>query len=263
MSLDQFAKKIEGLLTDVFQGATRALAKKHQVPQPGQPQLPSGTESPRLPLEEDVQIPEHEFDAVRECVLVLDVSSSMKTFDWKPSRLAAAQAAAREFAIALAESTPNAFLGVIAYESNARIACELLPVRQLEHIINAIESLEAYGGTGFAAALQAAEKLIPKTESPARYRQVVMLSDGHNNGPNPVEIAENLKEFAVIECVGCAGTPQSVDEELMMEIASWDETGTEKRYRWVGEPQELTRHFVRLARRPLLELTPRSALPGR
>ncbi|MCA9227070.1 MAG: VWA domain-containing protein [Planctomycetales bacterium] len=258
MSLDQFAKKIEGLLTDVFQGATRALAKKHDVPRQSPPLLPSGEQPHYLPNEEEDDGPE-----IRQCVLVLDVSGSMSSPDWKPSRLAAAKAAAREFAIALAETDSHAFLGVVAYGSEAHIACTLNPIRQLNLIFKAIESLEIEGSTNFTKGLDAAAELFSTTRSQDNFRQVVLLSDGYNTGPNPFELAEDLKDYAVIECVGCAGTPESVDEELMREIASWNETCTEKRYRWVGEPQELTRHFVRLAQRPLLELTPRSSLPGR
>jgi len=126
LSLDQFAKKVQGFLTDIIEGGTRALAKKHNVPRQSPPLLSSGEHPQYLPHdEEDDHGPE-----LRECVLVLDVSGSMSSPDWKPSRLAAAKAAAREFATALAETDPHAFLGVVAYGSEAHIACALIPVRQ-------------------------------------------------------------------------------------------------------------------------------------
>lgn len=77
--------------------------------------------------------------------------------------------------------------------------------------------------------------------------QVVLLSDGHHNcGASPRAVAKKIKEKAILECVGIGGRPSDVDTRLMKAIASERPDGT-KRYRWIGEREELVKHFTDLA----------------
>ena len=77
--------------------------------------------------------------------------------------------------------------------------------------------------------------------------RIVLLSDGHHNyGRDPRPLAETLKHRAIIECIGIGGQPHDVDEALMRDIASPDGRGG-KRYRWIGDRQQLVERFEELA----------------
>ena len=93
------------------------------------------------------------------------------------------------------------------------------------------------------AGLKGALGLLKNPASPA---QVVLLTDGQNTGKDPIALAERLKKRAVIECVGIGGSPEDVDECLLKQIASAYPDGT-RRYRWIGQKEQLIKHFHKLA----------------
>ena len=73
-----------------------------------------------------------------------------------------------------------------------------------------------------------------------------VYTDGHNTGKTPEKLADRLKEFAIIECIGIGGSPADVDESLLKRIAAAYPNG-KKRYRWIGQKEQLVKHFHNLA----------------
>ena len=180
----------------------------------------------------------------RDCVLVLDASPSMADTDWAPSRLAGAQAAAIAFCQRLAVDLPDARVAVVAYGESAEVLCPLTPARMLQSLREAISRIGFINATNIASGVQAAFELLVAAGRPG---QVVLLSDGHNNrGPSPRTVAELIKRLAIVETVGIGGTPWCVDAALLKAIASFHPNGS-KRYRWIGNRNNLIEHFDALA----------------
>lgn len=195
-------------------------------------QVPSSSDTDILTLPE----------GPRACILVLDASGSMADRDWRPSRLAAAKEAAKAFCRRLAREEPKARVAIVGYSDNAELLVNLTPAKHLETLIKAIDQIRAFGGTNITAGIAIAVDLLKNGPG-----QVIALTDGHHNeGPGPANIAHDLKQLAVLECVGIGGSPSDVDETLLKEIASPYPDGT-KRYRWIGDKEQLVRHFHNLA----------------
>lgn len=182
-------------------------------------------------------------DGSRDCVLVLDASPSMQDKDWPPSRLAAAQEAARAFVDRLANEEPNARIAVVAYSQRAKIRCGLTLASNTARLLRAVDGIHVGDWTNIHAGLKAAQDLLDRT---TRSAQVVLLTDGqHNTGKSPIVVADELKDDAIIECVGI-GQRYDVDEALLRNIASKYADGT-PRYRWIGDKEALVEHFENLA----------------
>jgi Ca-activated chloride channel family protein len=129
----------------------------------------------------DVRIPRNR--AV--VMLVIDVSQSMRATDISPSRLAAAQQAAKEFADQL---TPGINLGLIAYAGTATVLVS--PTTNRDATKAAIDKLQLADrtatGEGIFTALQAIATVGAvigggDTPPPAR---VVLMSDGKETMPS-------------------------------------------------------------------------------
>ena len=179
----------------------------------------------------------------RDCVLVIDASGSMFDDDWKPTRLGAAINAANTFARRLRQEMPNARIAVVIFASGAKVVCRLTAARKFRKISRTIGEIELGAYTNMYSGLKKALGLL---KSRARNCQIVLLTDGQNTGENPEKLAERLKEFAVIECIGIGGRPADVDEPLLRRIASAYPDG-KKRYRWIGQKEQLIKHFHNLA----------------
>lgn len=121
-------------------------------------------------------------------MLVVDESQSMRATDVQPSRLAAAQQAAKKFA---QQSTPGVNLGLVAFAGNADVLVS--PTTDHAATITALDNLRPADSTatgeGIFAALQSIATVATvltgghATPPPAR---VVLLSDGKENKPaNP------------------------------------------------------------------------------
>ena len=183
----------------------------------------------------------------RNSVIVIDASPSMEEKDWHPSRLDAAKESAKAFIRRLLEQEPSARVAVVSYNKIALIIAELTPVQKHWHLFRSIDSIKTnIPATNITSGLNA-------TYSILRFRrgdnQVILLSDGfHNFGPNPCQSSDKLKEIAIIETVGIAGTPKTVDEKTMKYCASARANGS-KRYRWIGQKEQLVEHFRDLAGR--------------
>lgn len=163
-------------------------------------------------------------------VLVTDHSGSMAATDVRPTRLAAAVAAANTFINQLPStvsvgaigfgSSPDSVQGPVANHAAAR---------------SLIDSLSANGGTDTGDALQLALQLLQGANPKHAPAAIVLLSDGRANaGPDPASVAQEAKKERIpiyTVALGTAGgvlpspdpfaPPQAVppDPQLMQEIA--------------------------------------------
>ncbi|MGB2796094.1 MAG: vWA domain-containing protein [Phycisphaerae bacterium] len=180
----------------------------------------------------------------RCCALVLDVSGSMLETDWPPSRLQAAQDAAQAFCDRLADESPNVQVTIIAYGEEAVLLCPLTLAFDHDTLSRAIYTAPVLNATNITAGLKMAYGALVRSHRPA---DVVLLTDGHHNhGPGPRQIAARLKGFATLHITGIAGSPVDLDESLLVDIASARLDGS-KRYRWIGDRDDLIEHFRDIA----------------
>jgi Ca-activated chloride channel family protein len=177
-------------------------------------------------------------------VLVFDVSNSMAADDLKPTRLAAAQAAATSFVQAQPKSVD---IGVVVFGPQALMT--QAPTENHDETIAAINRLKTGGGTSLGQAILAALTAIvgkpvhlPNSDSPEQATDlgywgsatIVLFSDGENTaGPDAEAAAGVAADAGVrIQTVGI-GTAQgttievdgyqlatALDEELLTSIAS-------------------------------------------
>jgi Ca-activated chloride channel homolog len=129
----------------------------------------------------DVRIPRNR--AV--VMLVIDVSQSMKATDVSPSRLAAAQEAAKQFA---GQLTPGINLGLITYAGTATVLVS--PTTNRDATVNAIDKLQLADktatGEGIFTALNAISTVgavIGGGDEPPPAR-IVLMSDGKETVPS-------------------------------------------------------------------------------
>ena len=144
-------------------------------------------------------------------ILAFDTSASMAAPDQTPTRLAAAQALAKEF---VAQQPPTVLVGVVAFSGTGLVTQEATPDRAL--VLAAIDRLTPTGGTGMAGGLQAALSTI--TGTPVSIgstatggveqqgpdlgfhgsASIVLLSDGEDTGElDPVELADIVSSAGV------------------------------------------------------------------
>lgn len=171
-------------------------------------------------------------------LLVMDVSGSMRATDVEPTRLAAAQAAARAF---VADQPRSARIGVVTFGGSAALVQP--PTHNREDILASIDRFELQRGTAVGSGILVAMKTLfpdqdfelpsqrarraqrgtsldtPRAESaapaakpvaPGSYSSavIVLLSDGQTTtGPDPTEAARMAADRGVrIYTVGI-GTP--------------------------------------------------------
>jgi Ca-activated chloride channel family protein len=100
-------------------------------------------------------------------ILAMDVSNSMRADDLKPTRLAAAQQAAREF---IEEQPATTRIGVVAFAETA-LAVQR-PTTNREELLKVIERLEPQAGTAVGEAiLVSLQSLFPKEVFEVRPRE--------------------------------------------------------------------------------------------
>jgi Ca-activated chloride channel homolog len=169
-------------------------------------------------------------------ILAMDVSGSMRATDVKPTRLAAAQAAAKAF---VAEQPENVRIGVVAFAGTATVA--QAPTRNHEDVVAAIDRFQMQRATAIGSAIvvslatlfpdagidlaaltlgnnDASRRRAPKPAAPAfkpvppgSYASavIVLLTDGQRTtGPDSIQAARMAADRGVrIYTVG-VGTPQ-------------------------------------------------------
>ena len=178
-------------------------------------------------------------------VLVIDVSLSMEATDVEPSRLAAAQAAAKAFADQL---TPGINLGLVAFAGTAAVLVS--PTADREPVKRAVDGLKLSESTATGEAIYAAMQSVEtfsqavagaSVEGPPPAR-IVLMSDGKQTVPGgiapeeeprgsftaaraaaetgiPVSTISFGTEYGAIEINPGERTPVAVDDASMRRIA--------------------------------------------
>jgi Ca-activated chloride channel family protein len=120
-------------------------------------------------------------------VLVIDVSLSMQATDVEPTRLAAAQAAAKSFADQL---TPGVNLGLVAFAGTAAVLVS--PTTDRAAIKRAVDSLRLSESTATGEAIFAAmssvetfSQSVSGTQDGPPPARIVLMSDGKQTVPGP------------------------------------------------------------------------------
>jgi Ca-activated chloride channel homolog len=132
-------------------------------------------------------------------VLTLDISGSMISGDVVPSRLAAAQQAARGFVNALPAGVQ---LGLVSFASSASVLVP--PTADRSAVLAAINSLQAGGGTATADAILLSLKTIatvpPGADGKTAPAAIVLMSDGSptigHNGASPSQSVDDASAAA-------------------------------------------------------------------
>ncbi|MBI5104737.1 MAG: VWA domain-containing protein [Solirubrobacterales bacterium] len=162
-------------------------------------------------------------------MLVTDTSGSMSATDVAPSRLDAAQEAARDF---LGEVPETVRVGALSYSDAARL--DIAPTDDRDAVRSAIDGLAADGGTATGDALDVAVKALRQKRGDRTPAAVVLLSDGKTTaGRDPVPVAAAAKRLRVPIYTVALGTeggtlpgpggqavPVPPDPETLAQIAS-------------------------------------------
>ena len=146
-------------------------------------------------------------------VLVIDVSLSMQATDVEPSRLAAAQAAAKAFADQL---TPGINLGLVSFAGTAAVLVS--PTVDREPVKRAVDGLKLSESTATGEAIFAAMQSVETfsqaiagaaAEGPPPAR-IVLMSDGKQTVPSGVMPEEEPRgAFTAARAAAEAGIPVS------------------------------------------------------
>jgi Ca-activated chloride channel family protein len=157
-----------------------------------------------------VTLPSHH-EAV---ILAIDVSGSMRARDVHPSRLAAAQAAAKAF---IAEQRSSTRIGIVEFSGSAALVQP--PTRSREDLHRAIDALMPQNataiGSGILVSINAlfpeAQKSPPKPAEPGSHTSgaVILLTDGQNSsGPDAIQAAREAAARGVRVYTVGIGTAQ-------------------------------------------------------
>jgi Ca-activated chloride channel family protein len=154
-------------------------------------------------------------------VLVTDESGSMQATDVQPSRLQAAQAAARSFL----DAAPDALLvGFASFASDVRT--NVSPTTDRVPIKSAIDQLRADGGTATGDALSAAlDELSARKGSDGKTAPaaIVLLSDGATtDGSDPLAAATRARRLGIriyTVALGTAGGTVTAPDGRVLPVA--------------------------------------------
>jgi len=215
----------------------------------------------------------------QELMYVLtDFSPSMEATDYEPTRIEGAILAIKEFIATKTEFYPQDMVGLIGFDDKAHVLHRHVQIglsgqSLLQALRNSTE-LDG-GGTDFTAALLLAERSFsgkncrrpekkiagylkdllfePTPQKSGQIdrdytKRIILLTDGgHNGGGSPTKVAKQLKEAGVvIECIGIAGSPSSVDEKILRTIASRDGRGNPL-YSFIGDTRQLIKKYESMA----------------
>jgi Ca-activated chloride channel family protein len=211
---------------------------------------------------------------IETIILAVDMSGSMRATDLQPTRLVAAQNAAKAF---IADQPRHVKIGVVGIAASAALVQS--PTDNREAIATSIDRLEPQRGTalgsGLVIALDAAlpqarinvEEFINPPRKKLEDREmtvgsntsaaIVLLSDGQSNvGPDPMKAAELAAELGVRVYTVGMGTPDGttvsadgwqmrvrLDEDKLKQVAR----ATEGEYFRAVDARELKKIYSRLS----------------
>ena len=220
-------------------------------------------------------------------ILALDVSGSMRAHDVEPTRLAAAQAAARAF---VSEQPRSTRIGVVAFAGSAALVQP--PTSNRHDVLAAIDQLQLQHATAVGSGILVSLKAVfpqehfdlPPRSSPRAVRQtrsqadpnfrpvppgsytaaaIILLSDGQTTtGPDPVEAARLAAERGVRVFTVGVGTDNGqiltgegwsmrvrLDEEALKAIADL----TRGEYFYAGNASDLKKVYQSLHSKLVME----------
>jgi Ca-activated chloride channel homolog len=206
-------------------------------------------------------------------ILAIDVSGSMRATDVEPTRLEAAQAAARAF---VAEQPRSARIGVVAFGGAAALVQP--PTANRTDVLAAIDQLQLQHATAIGSGVLVSLKaLFPQLDFDVRRKPdlkpvppgshasaaIILLSDGQSTaGPDPVEAAHLAAERGVRVFTVGVGTDKGqvligegwsmrvrLDEEALKAIADL----TRGEYFHAGNATELKKVYQSLRSKLALE----------
>ena len=178
------------------------------------------------------------------CILILDRSGSMGATDYPVTRLLAALDAAIEFVSVKLQREFSDLVSIILFDDGAEIVCEDVSLSEAIGCLRRLKvSNPIAGGTDLNAGIAAAEEIFQNHREGFKNR-IVLLTDGQ--GGNPIRTAERLRRSGVvIDSIGVAGDPSSVDEATLIKISSVIDGRS--RYRFIANKAELINHFKSIA----------------
>jgi Ca-activated chloride channel family protein len=147
-------------------------------------------------------------------ILVTDTSGSMLSTDVRPTRLAAAQAAARTFI----RQVPDGFrLGLVTISNSAQQVVE--PTTDHARVTAAVNALKVQGATAMGDALQLAidSARVPVPDGLGGSRRlpaaIVLLSDGASTrGADPIDVVQKNRRYRIPIYTVALGTQGGVLE---------------------------------------------------
>jgi len=147
-------------------------------------------------------------------MLATDTSGSMTATDVKPDRMTAARNAAKQF---VGKIPKQVRLGLVTFDQAARLLVN--PTTDRTQVNNALDSLQAQGGTAMGDALSVSVKALQSAFGPKGLKvkagqkrapaEVVLLSDGKNTtgATDPIGVAQTAKRLGIRINTVALGTP--------------------------------------------------------
>ena len=187
----------------------------------------------------------------RERVMfVLDSSGSMSSKDYKPSRILALKEAVKQFIQHRIAIDNKDEVGIVTFGSIAHVIflpCALEYCR--DQVLEKVGAIKTGFSTNIVDGLAKANEILLKASllSHATERIVLLSDGGHNDGGDPVRVADELKNRGIIiECIGIgAKGDRGLHEDMLKEIAST--LNGKLLYRWIGDSGELQKHFIEIS----------------
>jgi uncharacterized membrane protein len=146
-------------------------------------------------------------------VLVLDKSGSMA----EGGKLPMVQEAARGAVELLAAKDR---VGVVVFDDTTRWVSELRPCQEKAGMLDSLARIQAEGGTRILPAMELAYQGLDSLGGEAKYKHIILLSDGGDNARDPNEFIPLLNRISGSRItVSCVGVGKDVDQPLLESIA--------------------------------------------
>ena len=136
-------------------------------------------------------------------VLVLDKSGSMAQGEKLPMVKEAARGAVELLAA-------KDQIGVVAFDDVAQWVSDLKPCTEKAAVLGSLERIQAGGGTSILPAMEMAYAALDRLGNEAKYKHVILLSDGEDNAHGLDEFEPLLDQMSAsritVSCVGVGET---------------------------------------------------------
>jgi uncharacterized membrane protein len=131
-------------------------------------------------------------------------------------------------------------IGVITFEGETYVVCEMQPASNKGYVLDRIASIEAGGGTVMAPAMEAALEMLRNTV--AKLKHVIILTDGIS-APGPFdEITQSMADARItVSTVGISYNGEEVDTKLLEQIAKIGNG----RYYYTDDPASIPQIFAK------------------